>query len=98
MTKLTPAQQRLLDEVRAKGTVVKNGRARKPIEALEAAGLVVADWDLVPAAIGPWYWRITVTPVPDESMGWTADEVRAMSLVSPDERKRILSALDEEAK
>ena len=69
MKKLTPAQQRLLDEVRAKGVVKKNGRAMKTVEALEKAGLVVADYDLIPTNIPPWYWIITVTPVPDKPEG-----------------------------
>lgn len=42
---LTPAQERYLAEIRAAGTKVYNGRARKVIEALEAAGLVTVDWD-----------------------------------------------------
>jgi hypothetical protein len=46
MTKLTPAQQRYLDRVRLAGRLVLTGRARRPIEALENAGLVAVDWDM----------------------------------------------------
>lgn len=31
---------------RSRGSRTYNGRARKPIEALEATGLVSADWDM----------------------------------------------------
>jgi hypothetical protein len=31
---------------RSRGSRTYNGRARKPIEALEAAGLVSVDWDM----------------------------------------------------
>lgn len=63
---LTKPREALLAEVRAKGVVRKNGRARKTVEALVAAGLVEADFDLIPSAIPPWYWIITVTPVAGE--------------------------------
>jgi hypothetical protein len=46
MTKLTKAQQRYLDRVRSEGRLVLTGRARRPIEALENAGLVAVDWDM----------------------------------------------------
>jgi len=60
--KPTVSQLRLLNEVHAKGIVKKNGLARKPIERLEAQGLVNVDWDLVIPADGKTYWIITVTP------------------------------------
>lgn len=62
---LTEPQQRMLVAVRNAGPTgrVYNGRARRTIEALVAAGHVTADFDLVPAAIGAWYWRITVVAV-----------------------------------
>jgi hypothetical protein len=46
VTKLTKAQQRYLDRVRLAGRLVLTGRARRPIEALENAGLVAVDWDM----------------------------------------------------
>jgi hypothetical protein len=49
---LTPAQARILAEVNAAGFRVYNGRARKQVAALEAAGLVRADWDSTPHAHG----------------------------------------------
>ena len=64
-TKLTKPQARMLAQVRAAGPAgrVYNGRAAKMIEVLEAAGLVQADWDLVPHARGDYTWRITVVAV-----------------------------------
>jgi hypothetical protein len=50
--KLTPAQEKLLDRVKAEGKLVQNGRARKTIKALERAGLVHVDWDARPQAKG----------------------------------------------
>jgi hypothetical protein len=43
------------------GSHVYNGRAWRPVGALEKAGLVTVDWDLVPHADGKYTWRITVT-------------------------------------
>lgn len=43
--KLTPAQQRYLDEIREAGEKTYNGRAAQVIRALEAADLVEATWD-----------------------------------------------------
>jgi hypothetical protein len=61
---MTEAQQRILAEV-ASGPRTYNGRARKPIEALERLGLVQVDWDMRPQAKGNGLeltWRITVRP------------------------------------
>lgn len=52
MAKLSPAQQRILDEVRRDGERKYNGRARKPIKALEIARLVEVDWNRVAQAKG----------------------------------------------
>lgn len=49
---LTPAQQALLDRVNAEGTVVLNGRGRRPAEALAALGLAYVEYDMVPHAKG----------------------------------------------
>lgn len=49
-TKLTPAQQRMLDDVRSDGERRYNGRARRTVEALQAAGLVTVEYDLQPHA------------------------------------------------
>ena len=64
--KLTVAQRRMLEEVVARGPRIYNGRARRTIEALERAGLVIANWDMVLTAKGGGtspVWRITVTAV-----------------------------------
>jgi hypothetical protein len=60
---LTPAQQRYLAEIRAAGVKRYNGRARKPLEALRAAGLVEYDFELRPAGIGTMTELFTVRPV-----------------------------------
>lgn len=49
---LTPAQKRILTEVMQSGVRVYNGRARGPIEALEKAGLVTVEWDMIPQSKG----------------------------------------------
>jgi hypothetical protein len=71
--KLTPAQQRILDEVTENGEGIYSGGARKSIKALEKAGLVTADWNMVgqPKGGGITYVdRITVRPVkPPQSPG-----------------------------
>jgi hypothetical protein len=62
---LTPAQERMLAEVRRDGKRVYNGRAQRPIKALEAAGLVDVDWDMRAQSKGggiELVWVITVTP------------------------------------
>ena len=62
---LTPAQARILADVREHGQRIYNGRARTPIEALEAHGLVAVDWDMRPQVKGngmELVWRITVRP------------------------------------
>lgn len=48
--KLTTAQERYLAEIRAVGERAYNGRARRPVEALAAAGLIEYDFALVPHA------------------------------------------------
>lgn len=66
MSALTASQQRILDEVRAAGHKTYNGLARRPIEALEAQGLVTVDWDQRAHVKGSGIeltWKITVTPV-----------------------------------
>ncbi len=62
---LTPAQSRILAAVRRDGERRYNGLARRPIEALERAGLVTVTWDAVPEAKGSsmtLVQRITVRP------------------------------------
>jgi hypothetical protein len=44
---LTPAQRRYLEAIRAAGTKTYTGRARRPLKALEAAGLIVCEWDSI---------------------------------------------------
>lgn len=59
---LTEPQARLLDRVREEGKLVLNNRARRPLEKLEALGLVDVDWDAdLDATKGRLRWRITVT-------------------------------------
>jgi hypothetical protein len=65
MSGLTVAQHRILTEVRATGSRVYNGRARRSIQALEDAGLVTATYDMIPQWKGGGMElvdRITVTP------------------------------------
>lgn len=67
MPELTDAQQRILDEVRAAGAEGRkyNGRVKRPIDALVAAGFVNADYDMRAQAKGggiELVWSITVTP------------------------------------
>jgi hypothetical protein len=67
---LTESQQRILDEVRRDGKRVYNGRAQKPIKALEQAGLVEVDWDMRAQSKGSGIelvWQITVTPTTKDS-------------------------------
>lgn len=62
---LTPSQRRIYDEVRRDGKRIYNGRARRPIEALEKRGLATVDWDMEARTKGNGIqlcWRITVTP------------------------------------
>lgn len=49
--RLTPAQQRMLADIQ-RGPRVYNGRARPVVEALVAAGLVEAEYELTPHANG----------------------------------------------
>lgn len=75
---LTHAQKRVLAEVRVTGRRIYNGRARRPVEALEAAGLVSVDWDMVPHVKGNGIeltWRITVT-LPHESIQCPEEHAR----------------------
>lgn len=65
MAKLTPAQERYLAEIRQAGVKTYNGRARRPIQALEAAGLISVDWDMRPHSKGSGIElveKITVRP------------------------------------
>jgi len=60
---LTVAQARILAAVR-EGPRTYNGRAAKPIERLEALGLVTVEWDMDLIVKGngtATLWRITVT-------------------------------------
>lgn len=53
--KLTEPQRRLLARVRAQPAgkpLVQNGRARRTVEALEAAGLVAVEYDQIPQVKG----------------------------------------------
>jgi hypothetical protein len=59
-TKLTRAQKRMLAEVRAAGSMIYSGRARRTIEALAIKGLVDYEYEL-PAS------RYTVRPRPQAS-------------------------------
>lgn len=63
-TKLTEPQQRLLAQVRAQGTVTKNGRVRKTAEALRDAGLITATWEPVGHALSMPTEEWTLTAVP----------------------------------
>jgi hypothetical protein len=82
---LTDPQRRMLQEVRDAGTRSYNGRARRTLEALEQAGLVEYDYELVPHADGVYTERFTVTPVE----GATADKPEFVSL-DRTERARLL--------
>lgn len=62
---MTPAQARMLSEVHAKGEKVYNGRARRTVEALEAAGYVTVERDSIPQSKGSGIElveRLTVKP------------------------------------
>lgn len=59
---LTGPQKRYLLAIVEAGTKTYNGRARKPGEALEAAGLVSYEYDLIPHVIGRWTERYVVAP------------------------------------
>jgi hypothetical protein len=56
---VTSAQAKLLEDVRAAGERVYNGRARRTIEALERAGLVTAKYDMQPHAKGSVGFTLT---------------------------------------
>jgi hypothetical protein len=58
---LTDAQRAYLQEIRTAGSRVYNARARRPLRALEAAGLITLDEDLNIHANGSTSWRITAT-------------------------------------
>ncbi len=67
--KLTAPQARYLAEIREAGERSYNGRARRPLEALERAGLIEYDYALVPRAsgsglIGELTERFTARPAP----------------------------------
>lgn len=51
---LTPAQKRYLNRIRKAGSkgLTFNGRAKRPLKALEAAGLIFVEWDKVAQASG----------------------------------------------
>lgn len=59
---LTRAQRALLERVRAAGELRLNGRARKPVSALKAAGYVTYAVELRPSAIGKWTEIYIVRP------------------------------------
>lgn len=58
--KLTPAQQKILDEVKARGYAVYDGSKRRAIEALVEADLVEATKEWVPFR---QKWRYVVKPM-----------------------------------
>ena len=58
--KLTPAQERLLHDVRSAGQRAYNGRARRTVERLAALGYV--EYDHVPHGVGSATERFTVRP------------------------------------
>jgi hypothetical protein len=49
---MTTAQQRYLEEIREAGTRTYNGRARRPVEALAALGLIGYRYEQVPQSKG----------------------------------------------
>jgi hypothetical protein len=62
---LTPAQARILADVRAAGSKTYTGVARPAIKELERRGLVTVNWDMHLVTKGGGSqarWRITVTP------------------------------------
>ena len=59
---LTPAQSRYLEEIRAAGMRRYNGRARRPLEALRAHGLIEYDFDLIPHLGGRYTEQFTCRP------------------------------------
>ena len=60
--KLSPAQARMLRDVREDGERTYNGLARKTVEKLESLGLVTSDFELVPHDGGRYTERFTVRP------------------------------------
>lgn len=60
---LTDPQRAILSDVRESGTKTYNGRARRTIEALVAAGLVTSSYEVVLHGIGAATDRYTVTAV-----------------------------------
>ena len=70
---LTEAQIRYLADIRAAGEKTYNGRAWKPLEALEAAGLITVDWDVRGHGNDLPTWKLTARPVmpvlPDPGLG-----------------------------
>ena len=59
---LTKAQERYLAEIQAKPGRRYNGHARKPLEALHAAGLIRYEFDLRPQANGRYTEVFTCYP------------------------------------
>lgn len=66
---LTAPQLQLLDRIRATGAagLVQNGRARRTVEALEAAGLITYEYDLIPRADSKWVERFHCRAVTQEA-------------------------------
>lgn len=62
---LTPAQARMLAEVREAGERRYNGRARSQVLALDALGLVEWDYTLRPDGLGRYTELYTVRPAPE---------------------------------
>lgn len=60
---LTPAQSRYLREIQEAGERSYNGRARRPLEALRAAGLIEYDFELVPVNRYGFAERFTCRPL-----------------------------------
>jgi hypothetical protein len=50
--KLSPAQARMLDEVRSAGERTYNGRARRTVERLASLGLVTVEYDQIAQSKG----------------------------------------------
>jgi hypothetical protein len=70
-SRLTPAQERMLAEVRRAGEKVYNGRARRTVEALKAHFLIEYDYELVSHIKGGgtrYTEQFTVRPVLEDKI------------------------------
>lgn len=67
---ITPAQKRYLDKVKSNPGCKFDGRARRPLEALEKLGLITIEFTLVPRFRTPWVEEFTCYPVDtDQNVG-----------------------------